>query len=30
MIIANTPSARPISEVREMNEMKWLRRLARV
>ncbi|MCY1282617.1 hypothetical protein D9M70_314590 [compost metagenome] len=29
-IIASTPRARPIIEVSEMNEMKWLRRLARV
>ncbi len=29
-IIANTPSARPIIEVIEMNEIKFLRRLARV
>jgi len=30
MIIASTPSDRPIIEVSEMKEMKWLRRLARV
>ncbi len=29
-IIASTPRDRPIIEVIEMNEMKWLRRLARV
>ena len=29
-IIASTPRARPIIEVRAINEMKWLRRLARV
>ena len=30
VIIASTPSDSPIIEVMEMNEMKWLRRLARV
>ncbi len=30
VIIASTPSDSPIIEVSDMNEMKWLRRLARV